>query len=218
MNDIFHRWNHHSLRAERYLVLPDGCRDVLILRRPGAADGVTLTDFDLCPRAVITGPGARMTGYRLRPGAVLCRDALAAIAANPDQAGAIIADACGAPGDLEHVITALSAPGATIPAVARTAGVSIRTLQRQFRAKDLPPPDFWRLLARARRAALMLAEAAPLAEIACTCGFSDQAHMSREFARWFGASPARLRADSAILNMIAQPALGAWTGEQISTR
>lgn len=218
MNDTFHRWDHHSSRAERHLVLPDGCRDVLILRRPGAEEEVTLTDFDLCPRAVTTSPSVRMTGYRLRPGALLCRDALAAIAANPDQAGAIIADVCGAPGDLEYVISALSAPGATIPAVARTAGVSIRTLQRQFRTKGLPPPDFWRLLARARRAAVMLAGPDPLAEIACTCRFSDQAHMNREFARWFGVSPARLRADPATLDLLAQPALGAWTGEQISTR
>lgn len=200
------------------MVLPDGCRDVLILQGPDEAAEIVLTDFDFQPRAVTTLSGAEMTGFRLRPGAIPCRDALAAIAADHNQAGLILADACGQPDDLEGVIAALAAPGATTRAVAKAVGVSTRTLQRQFRVKGLPPPDFWRLLARARRAGVMLAGPDPLAEIACTCGFSDQAHMTRDIVRWFGIGPAQLRADSPTLNLIAQPALGTWTGEHISTR
>jgi AraC-like DNA-binding protein len=82
----------------------------------------------------------------------------------------------------------------------------------------LPPPDFWRLLGRARRAAGRIASGARLAEVADDAGYSDQAHMTRELARWFGMSPGQLRRSAPALDALLQPALGNWTGEQISTR
>lgn len=98
---------------------------------------------------------------------------------------------------MDAAILALTLPGASPERVARDLGVSARTLQRRFVQSGLPSPEFWRLLARARRAAGLLATAAPLAGIACDCGYSDQAHMTRDFARWFGTSPAQLRRDKA---------------------
>ena len=113
---------------------------------------------------------------------------------------------------------ALPLPGASVAGVARQSGLSLRSLQRRFQDRHLPPPEFWRLLARARRAVALLPTPAPLAEIAAECGFSDQAHMSRAMARWFGHSPAQLRRDAGLRLLLAQPALGNWTAEQISTR
>ncbi len=98
------------------------------------------------------------------------------------------------------------------------AGVSARTLQRRLVAHGLPPPDFWRLLGRARRAAGCLRSGQKLADIADAHGYSDQAHMTRDFTRWFGAPPARMARDTALLDVTLQPGLGNWTGEQISTR
>jgi len=46
-------------------------------------------------------------------------------------------------------------------------------------------------LQRARTA--ILETAAPLSEIAVTCGFYDQAHLTRAFRRRFGTTPGRLR-------------------------
>lgn len=218
MHRPFHRWSHQSHKTERHMVFPDGCRDVLIAQKTDGPIEVTLTNFDFTPRMVMTHSGVQMTGYRLRPGAVVFPKTLEAITRNPCQAEAILTSTFGAWNDLDDTIMALTAPDASVQTVARHAGVSIRTLQRQFLAQHLPAPDFWRLLARARRAAGMLVRSEPLAEIASACGFSDQAHMSRDLLRWFGCSPAQLRRNASVLDLLRQPALGNWTGEQISTR
>lgn len=64
----------------------------------------------------------------------------------------------------------------------------------------------------------MLADHASLTDVAHSTGFTDQAHMTREFVRWFGQTPGGLRRQPKVLDMLRQPALGNWTGEQISTR
>ncbi|MEC9402698.1 MAG: helix-turn-helix domain-containing protein, partial [Pseudomonadota bacterium] len=130
----------------------------------------------------------------------------------------ILGNALDETNDLDDVIVALTLPQSTVERASKQAGVSVRTLQRRFREQGLPPPEYWRLLARARRAAGLLATEVPLVEIAAVCGFSDQAHMTRDLRRWFGRSPAQLRRDPDSLSLLSQPALGNWIGEQISTR
>lgn len=206
------------LKAERHIVFPDGCRDLLVVREPDGTCEVILTEFDFHPRPAALRPGTDISGYRLRPGADVSRPVVEAIAANPDLAETILGGECGDWNDLDDAIAALTMPGATVAAVARSLGVSIRTMQRHFLSRNLPPPDFWRLLARARQAARLLNDAAPLAEVADACRFSDQAHMTRDFTRWFGLTPAQLRGNASLLKVLGQPALGNWTGEQISTR
>lgn len=217
-NSRFIEWNYIADGTERPLVFPDGCRDVLILRDATASRKVIHTELDFMPRVVALPAGIRITGYRLPPGVGISPNALDAIKVAPDRAEAIIGEACNERNDLEDAIAALAAPSATVKSAALALGVSKRTLQRLFRAHNQPPPEFWRLLARARRAAGMLSSRAPLAEIADTCGFSDQAHMSREFLRWFRRSPGDLRRAAPVIGLLSQPALGNWTGEQISTR
>lgn len=225
--DVFLAWQHLAEGAECSPVLPDGCRDVLVLRAPGEAPHVVLTDFDAGPRTACLAAGTRIDGYRLRPGAAVGPAVLQAITRDAllgygDGAAEILGNALvdrhGGHDDVDAAIVLLALPGETLASVARGLGLSPRTLQRRFRERGLPPPDHWRLLGRARRAAGQLAGAAPLAEIAAACGFADQAHMTRDLARWFGASPERLRRDRALLELACQPALGNWTGEQISTR
>ncbi len=116
------------------------------------------------------------------------------------------------------LIVALAAPEASLRRAARLIGVSERTLQRRFRSLGLPTPDFWRLLGRARNAARALPCRVSLADIACAFGYSDQAHMTHDFVRWFGVTPAELRRNRGLLRMLDQPGLGNWTGEQISIR
>lgn len=186
----FMEWHYVTDEVEQSLVFPDGCRDVLILRAPDGPSKIIHTELDFTPRAIALPAGIRITGFRLRPGVTISPHALNAIRAETDRAEEIIGEACEERNDLEDAIEALAAPGATVKSVALNMGVSTRTLQRYFRERNQPPPDFWRLLARARRAAGMLASSAPLAEISDTCGFSDQAHMNREFLRWFRTSPA----------------------------
>ncbi|WP_026381531.1 helix-turn-helix transcriptional regulator [Afifella pfennigii] len=214
----FQRWHYWAEGEERHLILPDGCRDVLIVRRKGAPDRIVLTDFDIRPRRVTLAPGTEITGYRLRPGSAVGRRVLAAIAENSVEVEDILGNALDGSHAVDSAILALSLPGSTVPSVARDHGVTVRTMQRRFRDLHLPPPEYWRLLGRARCAAGMLASHLPLAEIACLCSYSDQSHMTRECVRWFGKTPTRLRRDASLLSLLRQPALGNWTGEQISMR
>lgn len=214
----FHLWRRRCGRPEQAIVLPDGCRDVLLISRAGERPHVVQTELDIRPRMAALARDVQIAGYRLRPGAAVSDPVLEAVAAAPDTTGDLLRAALSRPGEIEAVIEYLAAPGAAVPAAARSAGISVRTLQREFRRRRLPPPEFWRLLARARRAARQLRSGAPLADIAGACGFSDQAHMTRALTGWFGAPPARLRRDGALLSLIDQPALGDWTAEQISTR
>lgn len=179
---------------------------------------MSLTGLDFSPRHALMEPGTGIRGYRLRPGACVPQKVLDAVAADPENTPGILGNALPEWGALDDAIVALTQPGASVAGVARQSGLSLRSLQRRFHEAQLPPPEFWRLLARARRAVGLLASPAPLAEIADASGFSDQAHMTRAMARWFGHSPAQLRRDAGLRVLLAQPALGNWTAEQISTR
>lgn len=217
----FQPWHHRTDTTERAPIFPDGCRDVLIVREPGAREKIVLTELDLRPRVAELAAATEITGFRLRPGAVVGRKVLAELERDCVRAvevlgNELVADAAGDAAD--EILLALVAPGASVESVAVDLGVSKRTLQRQVRALGLPAPDYWRLLARARRAAGLLSSGLPLGEIAFLCGFSDQAHMTREFRRWFGRAPAELQKLPDLLVLLRQPALGNWTGEQISTR
>ena len=215
---LHHLWTYRVEADAGATVLPDGCRDVLVISGPGRADEVRLTDWDLRPRSVRLTAGWTITGYRLRPGVTMDRQCIETLGGDPEQLEQAIASEARADDEVGAMIEALVAPGATVRSVARHAGVTARTLQRRFHALGLPGPDTWRLLGRARRAAWALAGPLPIADIACASGYSDQAHMTREFVRWFGAPPDRLRRDGPLLRQIRQPGLGNWTGEQISTR
>lgn len=219
MSDVlYHLWTYGVEADARAIVLPDGCRDVLVISGPGQADEVRLTDWDLRPRSVRLAAGQTITGYRLRPGVTIDPRCATSLEADPDQLERAIASEARVDEEAGTVIEALVAPGATVRSVARHVGVAGRTLQRRFHDLGLPGPDTWRLLGRARRAACALAGPLPLVEVAGAFGYSDQAHMTREFVRWFGTTPARLRRDRDLLLQIRQPGLGNWTGEQISIR
>lgn len=197
-------WHHHAPEAQQSRIMPDGCRDLIV--RDGR---VLMTNLDATPRMVRIAAGSRMTGYRLRPGAwVEPGDVTGALS---DISALIRYDA-----EVGEAITALAT--GPVAHVARQAGMSQRGLQRCFAAAVLPPPGFWRMLGRARRAVATMASDAPLAELAIDAGYADQAHMTRDFRRWFGLTPHRLRMDPGARADLSQPGLGNWTGEQISIR
>lgn len=214
----FHKWHHRAERRAPSEVFPDGCRDVLIVRAPGRAVQVSFTQFDVRPRSVTLPVGTEISGYRLRPGARIAQDALDAIAANTARAEEILGNALAGASETDSTIHFLTQPDSTVDSVSKGLGVSVRTLQRHFRQLGLPSPEYWRLLARARRAVAALSSCPSLAEAAHACGYSDQSHMTRDFMRWFGRTPTQLRRDPQTLALLLQPALGNWTGEQISTR
>jgi AraC-like DNA-binding protein len=96
----------------------------------------------------------------------------------------------------------LRAPGARVGDVARAVGWSPRTMDGWFRREIGLSPKQAARVARFDRARRALQRAAPpagrLADIAQRLGYADQAHLSREFGQFAGASPLRwLRSESA---------------------
>lgn len=210
-------WSSRATAPCAFTLLPDGCRDIVVTTAADGACSVDLTDLDFQPRRVALTPGAELVGFRIKPGLCIDKDALSDVRRAADVRG-LIADAAATQSEVPAAIATLASGAQSPTQVANHLGVSLRSLQRQFRKLGLPPPDFWRVLGRARRAATALAEDLPLADIAGVHGFADQAHMTRDCRAWLGHAPGQIRCDSALAAQLAQPALGAWIDEQISIR
>jgi AraC-like DNA-binding protein len=88
-----------------------------------------------------------------------------------------------------------------IEAVARHFGKSRRQLERTFAEVVGVPLKFFCTLCRLRHAARLITQpvASALTAIASEAGYSDQAHMTRDFRRLAGVTPARLRRDDAFI-------------------
>ncbi|TXD35661.1 helix-turn-helix transcriptional regulator [Lujinxingia vulgaris] len=198
-------------------VLPDGCRDLILRVPPDAAPILHLSPLDTTAREVQTAPGTHWLGLRLYAGTTArdgraidaaqlleCPDSRALINKihqHPDEAEALLRElisthlASPPPVFLDY-LAALSSTenAATFP---RQLGVSDRTLRRHITRATGASPSFWRQLSRIRRCARQIARTElPLADIALNCAFSDQAHMQREVRRWFGTTPAQIRAQA----------------------
>jgi AraC-like DNA-binding protein len=81
-----------------------------------------------------------------------------------------------------------------LSAVAAACRLSVSHFARAFRVSTGVPPHQWLITARVYHARNLLAQSeTPLAEIANMCGFADQSHFSRLFARVNGTSPGAWR-------------------------
>jgi transcriptional regulator GlxA family with amidase domain len=65
------------------------------------------------------------------------------------------------------------------------------TLLRMFSNATGIPPITWQRHRRVARARELLNQGMPAAQTACKMGFSDQAHLTRQFSSAYGISPAR---------------------------
>jgi len=78
--------------------------------------------------------------------------------------------------------------------VAAACRLSTSHFSRAFKISTGVPPHQWLIEARLRNAQYLLAQSEPrLADVASMCGFADQSHFSRVFARLHGTTPARWR-------------------------
>jgi AraC-like DNA-binding protein len=82
----------------------------------------------------------------------------------------------------------------TVAAIARSAGLSLRQLQRYFaREIGVPPRSYLRLLRFGATLREMHGEPT-LAETAATGGYADQAHLARDFRSFASRSPSAIKA------------------------
>lgn len=66
------------------------------------------------------------------------------------------------------------------------------------------------LWAKIRRAVQLMADGGPLTQIALSGGFTDAAHMSRTFQRYFGLSPSFLANTGSVAVVVDEHALRTW--------
>lgn len=88
----------------------------------------------------------------------------------------------------DHLAADLLAPPA-LTELAHTAGLSKFQLLRRFEKAFGLTPHAWLLQQRAERARSLIRGGGGLAQVAAACGFADQSHMTRLFARQFGFTP-----------------------------
>lgn len=215
---FYTNWKYRATSDCEVAVMPDGCKDILLIKDTHSEPNIELTDWDDQVRTVELKKGQRISGFRLCPGLTINSKDLLGTETDENSICNLIEDLASTKSESIALVQEISDYGASILSVARQAGVSTRTLQRQFNRLGLPKPEFWRLLCRARLAASALPCRVPLVEIAVAYGYSDQSHMTRDFTRWFGVTPAQLRQDSLLLDEVCQLGLGNWTGEHISIR
>jgi len=209
---MFHRWTAQTKSRAPAWIMPDGCRDVIWMQRPGGAPRIELTEIDLHARQVSAPLGTTYVGFRLPPAVWLAEwPGDAEPVPDPDQLGRLIAAHVEVDPDIATVLAELGTPAASLTGAIGQTGLSQRSVERKFRDRGLPRPDIWRQMAQARQAAVRLAEGLRLADLAAEAGYSDQAHMTRAFRRWFAATPLQIARDPVLRRGIAQSGLGNWT-------
>src|SRR5205814_3756898 len=72
----------------------------------------------------------------------------------------------------------------------KIAGTDRFTIARHFRRAFGTSPDRYRTLRRLALARAAIERGRPLAEAAANAGFADQSHMTRQFKRAYGMTPA----------------------------
>jgi AraC-like DNA-binding protein len=203
-------WRFAAHEPTTVQVAPDGCRDLIVVSPRIGAPACFVSALADTMETPSFAAGERALGVRLRPGARVDESALAALLAGGERAGeADLMSAIDAAVRLDARVCEALACLEEAPALAiaqRRLGVSERSLERLLSNATQRGPLFWRNLARARRCARALGGLEPLAELAAAHAYADQAHLTRDLRRWFGATPARLRATPAFLASLAAPA------------
>ncbi len=175
--------------------MPDGCRDLIIKHNPGSPQHLFVSRLMSKPQKIFAQKGTTFIGVRLKPGATIAAHMLSGRPL-PDSIQGLTElayDTASVSGDVSDMMSCLAL--ATSPATAASdLGVSLRTLQRHTIKITGRTPDFWRRLARARKAARCILSGTLLHEAAHTCHFSDQAHMTRELKCWFAMTPGEIAA------------------------
>jgi AraC-like DNA-binding protein len=81
----------------------------------------------------------------------------------------------------------------SLESLAAAAGVSPFHLVREFTRATGMSPHRYLVQTRVRRAGELLAKGAPVSDVAATVGFADQSHLTTQFRRYVGTTPALYR-------------------------
>lgn len=189
---ILQEWEFSAKSDGASIVIPDGCRDLIYMAKCGRRPCWMVTDLDDTTYSTTSWAGDYMKGFRLRPGAIIDVDALLHSVRDIDAYGDIsdrIGNFTALSRNMSDALACIGGVRSTQKA-AQDLGVNARNLQRLLKPTGRTAVA-WLSLGRARRAARM-ATASDLSDTAFATGYADQAHMSREFRRWFGTTPKKI--------------------------
>jgi len=207
MNDnLLATWEFSSDLNATALIVPDGCRDLIAITVIGEQPSWFASSLYDQTKPVLIQAGTVMKGFRLKAGVRIKNECqLNSVLSNcfeDDEIFNRLEDITYLKPCVGEALEYLASDVKSVAHVATEIGVSQRTLQRLLMRETNRSPAYWLMLARVRKAARSLAKPMPLIEIADFFGYSDQAHMSREFKRWLDISPSKLRRSPEILDQL----------------
>lgn len=204
---ILRHWQFMSEQGAITPVLPDGCRD-LIVKTDARGEPLWFVSPLACTTQQVTCVAAqKFKGFRFHPAVQIDEtNLLAAFEAcdgreSKQQLVARLEEFVYLDSDLAEALEALADNRRKVD-TARQLGVSERTLERLVKKTTGQRPLFWKSLARTRRTARQLLSGPPLAALAADNGYADQAHMTREFRKWFGATPRQFTRDNQLMALV----------------
>jgi len=205
-NNLISSWNFSSKLEATIVILPDGCRDLIMkVVNKEKPKWFVSPMFDQA-RIVSIEANSVLSGYRMKPGVDIAEETLLSSLneskENVDDISNLLSDYTNIKCSVQEALDCLATDVGSVKQVAKELGVSSRTLQRLIVSNTNKSPIYWILLARARRAARALTGSIPLAEIAEVYGYADQSHMNREFRRWFDATPSAMRTTPKVLCLL----------------
>lgn len=210
---VAHIWQFSGQLGEVGPILPDGCQDLIVSLKAAEAPHWYLTGLYDKPTLPEQHVVQQMIGFRLKPGVEIEAQTLLASVEQLNSFDAYsISEHIAAYSKLDvrvsEALGCIEGLQAPIANCAKELGVQERTLQRLLKSKTGRAPTYWRQLARARKAGRKKLEGADWAGFAYETGFSDQAHMNREFKRWFGTTPARFQQNAFLVDQVHSVAFG----------
>lgn len=206
------QWHFHSERESESLVLPDGCRDVIVKHTDESGQTTFISELSHVSYTVVTSPGCYLQGIRLWPGTQIDEHAMYAWLSVNDAESLFESDQidefCYRSASLVEALDCLNSDVKSISAAANTLGVSTRSLQRVVKLETGKSPLFWLSLSRARKTARALIKEDNLNEVAYSAGFADQSHMNREMKRWFGFTPMQVKSNTEMHALLSEAGYG----------
>ncbi len=213
-------WSSSPDRNGTYSVLPDGCHDLILKLLPGQAPRWHISPLFDQAESIKLVAHSQSRGFRFRPGTQIDEAGLFAVINQgrlyADEVEALIPEFAYLDSNVEEALACISNRLDSVTQIANELGVSPRTLQRHLLNYTGKSPSYWLRLMRARAAAKASfdtrisnsstgSSGSRLSQIAYQFGYSDQAHMNREFQVWFKESPAKLGLNTDYREQIIRP-------------
>jgi AraC-like DNA-binding protein len=205
-------WSGKSTTASNTIILPDGCRDLIIKIKDGHAPDWYISPLFNQAKIIQIEANTSTLGFRLKPGICIAEGELIASITDNKLDIKTLENTLNEFSHLNNAVAeALECLASDVISVQQASlmlGVSTRTLQRLVLKETARSPSYWFQLARVRKAARSLSQTIPLVEVADHYGFSDQSHMCREFKRWFHTSPTEIIKNSEITTQLTATGYG----------